>query len=122
VLATILLHAKDLIIVFSLRFLELEFCAAEILLEGSVARVLLGEGFVFTDGVLPGAGFTGGAGTGFARFEIGGIEFEGVVAVIDRVGIFFELYKLLASNLNIIISASSVESGGQLPHGEANLL
>lgn len=55
-------------------------------------RVGFGDGFVFSRRSVPVAGFAEGAGAGFARFEVGGVEVEGAVAVGDGGFVVFELF------------------------------
>ena len=81
VVGGILLHCEDLVVVLAFRFLELELCVADLLGDTRLVGVRFGNGFVFIDGGLPVAGFTEGAGFGFAGFDVGRVKAEGAGAV-----------------------------------------
>ena len=116
-LPRILLHTKDLVKVLALALLELELCIPDFFLDAGFLGVGLGDGFVFAEGVFPGAGVGEGAGFRFAGFEIGGVEGESAGAVGEGGGGVFDLRERgLAFGEGMGIWRFKVR-GGDLPLG-----
>ncbi|KAL8719524.1 MAG: hypothetical protein Q9225_003467, partial [Loekoesia sp. 1 TL-2023] len=70
----ILLNPEKLVVILAFRFLEFELRVVDVLFDTRFLRVGFVDGFIFADGIFPGAGFAEGAGAGFAGFKVAGVE------------------------------------------------
>lgn len=91
-LAGILLHTQNLVVVFPLALLELEFCVADVLLECGVGWVGLGSSLELAYGLLPFAGLLICLGKGFAGLGEGRVQLERLLAVGDGFSVLLELW------------------------------
>lgn len=91
ILARILVDAKDLVIVLSLAFLELELCVADVFGNARFLWVSLLDGFQVADGGFPVTAFAESGSFCFAGFEVGGVQGEGTIAVINGRFVVFQL-------------------------------
>lgn len=83
VLAGILVYTEDLVVVLSLAFFELELCVADVFGNAWFLCVGLLDCFQVANGGFPVTGFTESGSFCFASFEVGGVQGEGTIAVIN---------------------------------------
>ena len=91
VLRRLFLHPEDLVVVFSLAFLQLELGVSDFFLESWFGRVGFGNGFVFSHGFFPVPGLAKRFRFCFARFGVCWVDFERTGAVRDGGFVVFQL-------------------------------
>ena len=108
----IFLHAQDLVVVFSLAFLQFQLGVSDFFLDAWFGRVGFGNGFVFSYGFIPVAGLTERFGLCFACFSVCGVELKGTGAVSDS---RFVIFQLLGRGILVITLRNPDQTNGYQP-------
>lgn len=116
VVRRVFLHAQDLVVVFSLAFLQLQLGVSNFLLNAGFRRVGFGDGFVLSYGFVPVPGLAERFRLGLASLGICWVELEGTGAVGDGGFVVFQL-----SNRDVLVclgtSIERMETNPYRSHG-----
>ena len=86
---SVFLDAEDLVVVLSLRLLQLEFCVANVFCNSRIVWVCVGDGFVLSDGFFPVSALSQCLGFCLACLCVGGIELSAFSASLIASLYFF---------------------------------